>query len=215
VTAPPPERPDWLALIAVAITVVIHEILTALDRRPNVFFIVGVSLFWASFAIVRAGQDRGIVRKWGFSTANLLPATAASALIFAVAAALLAAHAWSGDNLRFPAHTFVLMLVYPVWGVMQQFVTLAVVVSNLERVPELADRRLLVWFVGVLLFGVIHAYDARLAVGTAVLEMAVIPLYWRFRNLWPLGVLHGWTGALFYLWGLNIDMWALTFGPRP
>ena len=46
---------------------------------------------------------------------------------------------------------------------------------------------------------------------TAALEMAVIPLYWRFCNLWPLGVLHGWLGALFYLWVLNTDMWELTF----
>ena len=211
-TTEPRPRPDWLALVAVTITVVIHEILTALNHRPNVWFIFGSALFWVGYAIVRARQDPAILRRWGFGVTNLLPASGAAALIFAVAAAALAAWAWWQDTLRFPAHALVLLFFYPIWGLIQQFVTLAIIVGNLQRLPGLEHRRWLVWLAGVLLFGSIHAYDARLAVATAVLEMAVIPLYWRFGNLWPLGFLHGWTGALFYLWGLNIDMWELTFG---
>jgi len=40
----------------------------------------------------------------------------------------------------------------------------------------------------------------------------IIPLYFRYRNLWPLGVLHGWLGAFFYLWVLGRDMWVENFG---
>jgi hypothetical protein len=161
--------------------------------------------------IVRRRQDPDIFRKWGFSTTHLLPASANAAVVFAVVATGLAVYAHLAGHLHFPPQTLLLMLLYPFWGITQQFVTLAVVVANLERIGGLDKRRPLVWLLGVLLFGAIHAYDPRLAVGTAVLEMIVIPLYWRYRNLWPLGVLHGWLGALFYLWGLNIDMWERTF----
>jgi hypothetical protein len=214
VISAPRQGPDWFALVAVTITVVIHEILTALNHRPNVVFIVSAALFWIGFAVVRARQDPAVLDAWGFRKRNLLPASVAAALLGFVSAAALAGYAWWHETLRFPAHTWVLLLLYPLWGLVQQFVTLGIIVGNLQRLPGWEGRRALVWLAGVLLFGLIHAYDARLAVGTAVLEMAVIPLFWRFGNLWPLGVLHGWMGALFYLWGLNIDMWDLTFGGR-
>ena len=65
----------------------------------------------------------------------------------------------------------------------------------------------LLWLGASVLFGLAHIYDWRLVAGTIGLELVVILLYWRYRNLWPLGVLHGWMGALFYLWVLNVDMW--------
>ena len=65
---------------------------------------------------------------------------------------------------------------------------------------------------GSAIFALVHVYDWRLAAATFGLELAVIPLYLRNRNLWPLGILQGWLGALFYLWVLNIDVWAETFG---
>ena len=47
---------------------------------------------------------------------------------------------------------------------------------------------------------------------TFVLELLIVPLYLWQRNLWPLGVLHGWLGGLFYLWVENRDLWVERFG---
>jgi membrane protease YdiL (CAAX protease family) len=44
------------------------------------------------------------------------------------------------------------------------------------------------------------------------LGLVYIPLYLRYRNLWPLGLYHGWLGTLFYLWVLGRDPWVETFG---
>jgi hypothetical protein len=44
------------------------------------------------------------------------------------------------------------------------------------------------------------------------LGLVYIPLYLRYRNLWPLGFYHGWLGTLFYLWVLGRDPWVETFG---
>jgi hypothetical protein len=47
---------------------------------------------------------------------------------------------------------------------------------------------------------------------TIALEAVFVLLYFRERNLIPLAVVHGWLGAFFYLWVLNVDLWRETFG---
>lgn len=44
-----------------------------------------------------------------------------------------------------------------------------------------------------------------LLVGTALLGGLYVVLFQKHRNLWPLGLVHGWLGSLFYPWVLGID----------
>jgi len=161
---------------------------------------------------VRALQKRSVFRQWGFRTDNLLRAAALSAILFTFAAAGLAGYAGFQGTLRFPPHMLLLLLLYPLWGIIQQFLALGIVIGNLERFPGLGRRKSLLVLLGAILFGLIHFYDIRLLVGTFLLELATIPLFLKYRNVWPLGVLHGWLGGLFYLWVLNRDLWADTLG---
>ena len=116
-----------------------------------------------------------------------------------------------------PAHALLLFLIYSVWGVIQQFLMLGVVASNLERIEVLNQRKALLVLIVALIFGLIHAstpprLNTRLVVATFVLELVIVPLYLWQRNLWPLGMLHGWLGCLFYLWVENRDLWVERFG---
>jgi hypothetical protein len=207
----PGQRPDWAALAATAVTIAVHLTLTATTEGPHIAFIGGACIFWAGFMIVRVRQDRRVLRQWGFRSDNLLVSTSLAAVLFAVAAALLAVYAGFEGTLRFPLHTLLLLILYPVWGIFQQFLALGIVVGNLERLRWLGQRKTLLVLFGAALFGLVHAYDVRLGVGTFFLELVTIALFLRYRNLWPLGILHGWLGGLFYLWVLNQDLWAETF----
>jgi hypothetical protein len=204
--------PDWVALAATAVTIAIHLTLTAINEGPYPVFITGACLFWAGFIIVRACRDRRIFRDWGFRADNLLQAAWLPAVLFVVAAGCMAGYAGLQGTFSFPLHTLPLLLLYPVWGVIQQFLALSIVINNLERIRGLGQHKPLLVLLGAALFGLIHVYDIRLVVGTFFLELVTIPLFLRYRNIWPLGVLHGWLGGLFYLWVLNRDLWADTFG---
>jgi hypothetical protein len=206
----PPSRPDWIALAGVAVTIALHFVLQS--GGPNPWFIGGACLFWAGFVAIRARQQPGAFRAWGFRADNLARASLLPALLFAVIAAGFAAYGLWRGHFRFPLHALPLFLLYPVWGVIQQFLALGIVVTNLERIDALRGRPALIVLIGALIFGAVHADDPRLAAGTFALELVVIPLYLRDRNLWPLGMLHGWVGGLFYLWVLNRDLWAENFG---
>jgi hypothetical protein len=61
-------------------------------------------------------------------------------------------------------------------------------------------------------FGLVHALNFRLVAATFLLELLIVPLYLKHRNLWPLAVLHGWLGGLFYLWVEDRDLWVERFG---
>jgi hypothetical protein len=206
----PPARPDWIALAGVLVTIALHFVLQA--RGPNPYFMAGACLFWVGFVIVRARQQPGIIRTWGFRADNLARASVLPALLFLVVAAAFAVYAHVQGHFRFPLHQLGLFLLYPVWGITQQFLALGIVVSNLERIEVLRGRPALVVLIAAVIFGAVHADDLRIAAGTAALELVLVPLYLRDRNLWPLGVLHGWVGGLFYLWVLNRDLWVENFG---
>lgn len=47
---------------------------------------------------------------------------------------------------------------------------------------------------------------------TFMMGLAFTPMYLRHRNLWPLGIYHGWLGVLTYYWVLARDPWTEMFG---
>lgn len=195
---------DWLAVVGATATAGVHLVLVA--GEPTGTLIAGACLFWTIFAVIRAHQDDNAPRRWGFRADNLRKASVLPAAVFAIAASGLAGYAYVHDTLLLPDHLVLVLLFYPVWGLIQQFLMLSVLVSNLERVGRLKQRRKLIVLLAATLFGLVHAYDLRLAVGSLLLELLLVSLYLRDRNLWPLGVLHGWLGALFYLWVLHRDL---------
>jgi hypothetical protein len=205
-----PTSPDWVALAGAAATLVLHLVLQA--EGPNRYFMGGACLFWASFVLIRARQDPGAFRRWGFRADNLPRAAVAPAVVFVVVAGGFATYAAVRGTLIFPAHAWLLLLLYPVWGLIQQLLVLGVVLGNLERVPALRRHKALLVLPTAALFGLVHVPDLLLVAGTFLLGLVIVLLYLKDRNLWPLGVLHGWLGALFYLWVLGRDMWVENFG---
>src|SRR5438552_16273915 len=94
-------RPDRLALIGAAVTAVLA--FTPLADAPGSVFIGGACLFWAIFVAVRARQNPGAFRTWGFRTDNLVQASVLPAGVFLAGAGCLATISWLRDTFRFPA----------------------------------------------------------------------------------------------------------------
>lgn len=204
------KRPDRFALIAALVTAVLSFTPLA-DMRGSVF-ILGACVFWTGFVVVRVYQDRTVLRKWGFRGDNIVAASSAPLVVFLLGVAALAGYAWHTDALRFPAHTLLLFPVYAVWGMTQQLLTLGIFARNLERFDGFRRRTPLLILSVAMLFGLIHANNLKLAMATFLLELVIVPMYLRHRNLWPLGLLHGCLGGLFYLWVEGRDLWAERFG---
>jgi membrane protease YdiL (CAAX protease family) len=96
-----------------------------------------------------------------------------------------------------------------VWGLVQQFLVQAMVARNLLA---WTTRRSVATLVAAALFAAVHWPDGVLMGATCLLGLAFTPMYLAFRNLWPLGLYHGWLGALTYFWVLGRDPWREAFG---
>ena len=107
-------------MAAVVVTGVAHLVLaTWLDRQ--MVFILAAILFWIGFVAIRAHRDPSALREWGFtregfwrSVRMLLP--------FGVAARLATAgYGLLAGTLIFTWRLFLLLALYPAWGLVQQF----------------------------------------------------------------------------------------------
>ncbi len=193
-----------LAFIAVIVTIAFH--LWMQRNGPNIFFIVGASGFWLTFLLWNAVRHPRRIRGWGFRTSQLSSACRDCLFVFAIVALSLMSYAFFMDRLRFPASTVLLLAIYPGYGWVQQFLALGIVWSTLAVSPFFVRRQMLAAVVVAALFAAVHLPDPAPVAGTFALELVLIHVYVRWRNLWPIGVLHGWSGALFYLWFEGRDM---------
>lgn len=205
----PQRKVHWFELWAVVGTGVLHHLCKHFGAKGQFIFLA--SVFWIGYIVWQVGRDRTKWRSWGFRADNLWSAFKWSTVLFVLAGFGMAWYGVITGRVLWQGHMVFLLLLYPVWGVIQQFLVQALGVNNLM---QLFPRHglLLAMPVGVVLFAVVHFPNWRLMLGTGILACFFIPLYRRDRNLWPLGLYHGWLGTFFYLWVLGRDPWVSAFG---
>ena len=158
-----------------------------------------------------ARRRPAVLREWGFTGKDLRPAFRASVAFFVPVLVLMVVLARARGTVSLPSSLMLMMLLYPVWGLVQQFLVQALLVTNLAKGPLKNHTGWLV-VAGGFLFSLVHAGNPWLMLATAAVGAAFVWLYLRFGNLWPLGLFHGWLASLFYLWFLGRDPLTEIFG---
>ncbi len=112
--------------------------------QKRLLFIFAAALFWFVFLLVRVRRDPSALRAWGFtgqgfgrSVRMLLPFGLA-ALVVTVGYGLLA------GTLLFTWRFFLLLALYPAWGLLQQFLIVGLFAGTLQETRPaagLADHR--------------------------------------------------------------------------
>jgi hypothetical protein len=106
----------------------------------------------------------------------------------------------------------VILLVYPLWGIVQQFLALGIFARNLADGwgGGRPDWQVILATGG--LFGLIHYPFPLLMVATFALGLAYTWLYLRGYNLIALGIYHGWLGGVFFYTVLGRNSYLEAFG---
>ena len=198
---------QWAEMGAVALTGAGHIAFTASDA--SAYFIPLAIGGWGGYVGYRAATESDFLRNAGFTSENLGPAFRdASILAGAATAGMLVIGAANG-NLRFDVDMLPLLVLYPAWGITQQFLVQGLIT---RRLAEAGLSPVAVTPISAAAFGSVHVSDWKLTAATAGLGAAYAALYQKHGNLWPLGLYHGVLGAEFYVWVLGRNPWQELLG---
>jgi uncharacterized protein len=170
-------------------------------------FIGAVCIFWSLYIYKRYKRNNQVLQQWGFRKKYF-----ARTFLFITPFAILltAAIIWYGisrNAIFLNWHIIPILILYPAWGILQQFLMLALIAGNLQ---SLSFNRLSTFQVVVLtsgIFALVHYPSLPLMVFTLIMEIIFLLAYFRWRNLWPLGLYHGWVASLLLFFVLGRDLW--------
>lgn len=171
-------------------------------------FIVFAILAWSAYVVYRSKKNPGILMYWGFRT-DTFTKVLKMILPFGVIAILASfTIGYFSGTLLLTWHIFPILLLYPVWGVIQQFLVIGLVAGNLQDLTSIRWSNALIIFVTALLFGLIHYPYGWLMAGTFVLALLYGFIYLKARNVYVMGLFHGWLGAIFFYTVVGRDPFA-------
>lgn len=176
------------------------------------FYVVGACLFWIGFVVYRYRKDKNILEYWGFSKTNfkttflfLLPFGLLSVVLFFLIGNYF-------DTIIINKNIIPILLLYPIWGVIQQFIVVALVAGNLRDMENLNLSNVAIVVLTSLVFAAVHFPFLTLVGGTFLLALVYTMIYLRKKNLYALGLYHGWLGAFYFYTIVGRDPWAEVFG---
>ena len=161
-------------------------------------FIVVMIFAWSFYVWRRYKQNPEVLQKWGFRWDNFGKVVGLM-LPFGILAVVssLAIGFWR-DTLNLTWHIIPILILYPIWGTIQQFLVISLVAGNLHDLKLKGWNDWLVIFIAALLFGLVHYPYWWLVVGTFILAMFYGYIFLKERNVYAMGLFHGWLGAIFF-----------------
>ena len=176
---------------------------------PQYLFNIVAAAGWGTYLISRLVRISGTPAEWGLARIANLPAWRACGLLAIVALVPLVVYGFAHGRVPFPASFWLIVGLYPLWGLAQQFALQVLVTRNLRPlVPRLFFRILL----AAAIFSAAHFPNTPLMLLTLAGGIAFSWIFERYGNLWAVGVTHGIIGAVAYYAVLGQDPGAQILG---
>jgi membrane protease YdiL (CAAX protease family) len=179
-------------------------------HAKTVFVIVAAGT-WLGYVLWRWHTDRGALHAWGLRRDNLGAAAKAALAVTVPLTACAVAYGFAVGHFPPPRGFWLILLLYPAWGIAQQFLLNAMLARNLAAfLPGWA-----VVFLSAVLFAASHAPDLPVVALTLPAGALWVLMYRRWPNLWALGMAHGIIGTVVFYGVLGRDPLALLLGKIP
>lgn len=169
--------------------------------------VVVTLLVWVAYAALRVRSDRAVLRGWGFGFEGIGNAARVIAGIAAPLVLAIGVYGFAASHFPPPRGFWVIIVLYPLWGVAQQFLLNAILARDLQRFLP-AQAALVLAAVG---YAVSHAPDWPLVALTIPAGLLWVWVYKRTPNLWVLGIAHGVIGTCVYYGVLGRDPFVKLF----
>lgn len=177
----------------------------------RLLYIFAAVFFWGIYIFLRSKDDIKILKYWGLQSKGfkqtfmeLLPFALILSALFVLLGVILKT---SVLNIRI----IPILLIYPIWGIIQQFIMIGILARNLKDSNRLKISELWIILTTAVIFAIVHFPFLLLVVSTFALALVYTKLYLKGRNLIVLGIYHGLLGALFFYTVLGRDPFVEVF----
>lgn len=175
-------------------------------------FIAAVMIFWSVYVWRRCKSDHAVASHWGFRWDNFGSVVKRLSWFGLPALVVIMTTGYLRGTLQLTWHIFPILILYPLWGTIQQFLVISLVAGNLQDLFPSRSKQPLILAVTAALFGLIHYPFGWLMAGTFVLALFYGSVFLRERNVFAMGLFHGWLGAIFFYAVVGRDPFAEVFG---
>ncbi|MEM5566009.1 CPBP family intramembrane glutamic endopeptidase [Psychroserpens sp. AS72] len=174
-------------------------------------FVIVAIVSWLLYVRYRYKKDQQVLRDWGFRKDNFKPVLKLVLPFAIVSLVSFFVIGFIQGTLNPTWHIIPLLITYPIWGTVQQFLTIGLVAGNLSTLKSIKLKKGIVILITATLFSLVHYPSLWLLIGTFILALFYGYIYLKSKNLYVLGLCHGWLGALFYYTVVNQDPFADVF----
>lgn len=200
------DKVKWFELLAVFITVILKFVIMDWLNMRAVYIVV-ICLFWLIYIYSKYKRNHEIIRHWGIQKKNfkktflsLLPFAIICIVCIGIYGFLFRSHIMNW-------HIIPILIMYSLWGLIQQFITVGLISGNLKAIKTPRFDNYQIILLTSLLFSLVHYPSGFLMFFTFIMQWIFTTAFLRWKNIWPLGLFHGWiaTFLLFYIMGR--DLW--------
>ncbi len=177
-------------------------------RLPFVIFAI---LAWSTYVLYHYKKDKNVLKDWGFRLDNFKSVLKLMWPFVIVSVVSFFVIGYIQDTINLTWHILPLLITYPIWGSVQQFLTIGLLAGNLKDLKRTKLSKPLIVFLTAIFFSLVHYPSIWLMAGTFILALFYVYIYLKAKNIYVLGLFHGWLGALFYYTVVNQDPFADVF----
>lgn len=170
----------------------------------RVLFIALAASFWLGYMVMLARRDKLFLQEIGFRKEGLGLTLMFTTGLFLIGLTGFFTYTWQAGNIDINNHIWPVLALYPLWGLLQQALVMGFVAKNLQTL-QVKNYATIIFT--AIAFSLVHLPDITLTMGTFALALVYTHIYLKWKNLWPLGLFHGWLGGFFYFLVLRIDPW--------
>ena len=205
------DRVRIVEIIAVVLTALLKFVfMDYLDWRLP-FIVVAISC-WVGYIVFVAFHDRSRLMEWGFRLDTIRDATRLLAPFALSALVACIVVGYVRETLNITWHIIPILILYPIWGTIQQYLLIALVAGNLHGLRLVKIAKASVILLTALVFALVHYPFGWLMAGTFMLAILYGFVFLKVRNIFVLGIFHGWLGAILFYTVVNRDPFVEVFG---
>jgi membrane protease YdiL (CAAX protease family) len=164
------------------------------------------------YVVLQAKADSHVLKYWGFRMDNFRKVMMMILPFGLISVGVFFLIGFYRDTIILSWHIIPILILYPIWGVIQQFLVIGLVAGNLNDVSRRKLNTSVIIIITALLFGFVHYPYSWLMLGTFALALFYGYIYLKERNVFVMGLFHGWLGGLFFYTVVGRDPFMEVFG---